>query len=395
MDAGGRKKILFVITKSNWGGAQRYVFDVATALSKGKYEVVVACGGTGKEDAKPGKLWHLLSNAGIKTILVPSFMRDISFVKEIRAFFELISIIKKERPDIIHLNSSKSAGLGALAARLTQVKKIVYTIHGLAVHEKRSLPATWIIRILSWITILLTTDVIVIDNRDAEAVNSWIAVAPEKTHYIPNGIPEIQFTSKEDSRTVISGHIPKHLQDNAGISRGIWIGTISELTANKGLTYFIEAFGLLSKKQKNVYGFIIGNGEELTALKELALRQNVADRIFFTDFIDNAAVHIKAFDIFILSSVKEGLPYVILEAGLAGLPVVATNVGGIPDIIEDMKSGIIVKPRDPRDIAKALEFLITNPDRTTLFQANLQKRISEQYSLVGMVEKTEMVYHAA
>src|SRR3990167_2305563 len=107
------KKILFVITKSNWGGAQRYVYDLATALHKGQFEVVVAFGGTGEAGAHPGLLAERLKEVGVRTIFIESFTRDIGIFRDVSAFFELLRVIKKERPDVLHLNSSKAGGIGS------------------------------------------------------------------------------------------------------------------------------------------------------------------------------------------------------------------------------------------------------------------------------------------
>src|SRR5690348_6940862 len=109
------KKILYVITKSNWGGAQRYVFDLATHLPAG-YEPVVALGGTGGAGAGTGLLAEKLKAAGIRVVYVQAFMRDISVTKDLGALAELTRLFKKERPDAVHLNSSKAGGVGALAA---------------------------------------------------------------------------------------------------------------------------------------------------------------------------------------------------------------------------------------------------------------------------------------
>jgi len=130
-----RRKILFVITKSNWGGAQRYVFDLATNLPKDKFEVVVAFGGTGEPGAQTGMLHKKLEGAGVRTITLTYFTRNIFLLFDIRAFFELISLLRKERPDILHLNSSKAGGFGSVAGRVTLIPNIIFTSHGLALQR--------------------------------------------------------------------------------------------------------------------------------------------------------------------------------------------------------------------------------------------------------------------
>ena len=136
-------KILFIITKSNFGGAQRYVYDIATHLPKDKFEATVALGGS-------GVLKDKLEATGIRTIALPDLERDISVVKEWRAFVNIFKAIKETEPDIVHLNSSKAGALGALAARLYNLFlklskrdlqlgiKIIFTAHGWAFKEKRN-----------------------------------------------------------------------------------------------------------------------------------------------------------------------------------------------------------------------------------------------------------------
>jgi glycosyltransferase involved in cell wall biosynthesis len=107
---------------------------------------------------------------------------------------------------------------------------------------------------------------------------------------------------------------------------------------------------------------------------------------------ENARTFLSAFDLFILPSIKEGLPYCILEAGVVGLPVIATNVGGINEIITDMETGILIRPADSKEISNALKFFIQNPEKIAEFGGKLKKRISEEFSLEKMIEKTMAVY---
>ena len=109
-------------------------------------------------------------------------------------------------------------------------------------------------------------------------------------------------------------------------------------------------------------------------------------------FVDNAQRYLQAFDIFLLPSVTEALGISILEAGSAGMPVIATSVGGMPEIIDDMKTGILVRPRQPKEIASAIKFLINNPNRAEEFGKNLSKKVSENFSLETMLEKTYALY---
>lgn len=382
MEIKEKKKILYVITKSNWGGAQKYVYDMATSLPKNMFEVTVALGGSGEKNAEGGLLKNRLEEAKIKVIFIKNFLRDISLFHEIKAFFELLSIIKKERPDVVHLNSSKAGGLGVLAARIAGVKKIVFTAHGWAFNERKPFIIRIIVWKLSWLTTLLSTHVIVIGERErTDAIH--MPFISGKIVLIRNGIKVLEFLSREEGRQKLA--IP---QDS------FVIGSIGELTPNKNYLELVKVIADLQKKEK-IFLVIIGQGEEETRIidgAEKILSNSVAYGFKITGFKENAYTYLKAFDIFVLPSLKEGLPYTLLEAGRAGIPVVATNTGAIPDIIPDTNFGILVKPGDGRALKDALESLVANSQKRAQLGASLQKRVQEEFSLEKMVEKTVSVY---
>src|SRR3989344_4686139 len=143
-----RKKILYLVTKGNWGGAQRYVFDLASHLPVG-LEPVVALGQGAALEAK-------LTARNMRVIHVPSLQRNINPVKDIRAFLDILKIIRREHPAILHLNSTKAGGLGALAGRIAGVPRIIFTAHGWTFNEHRPLPQKVVITALQWLTVLLS-----------------------------------------------------------------------------------------------------------------------------------------------------------------------------------------------------------------------------------------------
>src|SRR3989338_2833403 len=128
-----RTKVLYLITKATWGGAQRYVYDLATNLPPGRFEAVVAFG-------ERGRLADMLTQKNIALRPLPSLGRDVVLFSDIASFFQILGLLRRERPDVVHLNSSKAAALGALAARLAGIRKIVFTVHGWPFKEDRRLP---------------------------------------------------------------------------------------------------------------------------------------------------------------------------------------------------------------------------------------------------------------
>ncbi len=376
------KKILFVITKSNWGGAQRYVFDLAANLDKSRYEPVVAFGGTGQADADPGRLNVRLKEANVRTVFIKSFMRDISFAREWSALRELIALFKKERPDVVHLNSSKAGGLGALAARMAGVKNIVFTSHGLAYDEDRNFLSKALIYISTRLTFLLCHKVITITEDNYRRARRCL-LCRKKIALIHNGISPIQFLLKEDARAKLAPQAPHG---------AVWIGSLGVLTWNKGYHLLLRAAQILKREGKSFYLVIMGEGEEHGFLETLAEEERLRDCVMFAGFIPDGAAYLKAFDIYALSSVKEGLPYVLMEAGLAGLAAVATDVGGVSDIVGNEISGLLAKPKNEHDLAEKLGKLIDDAAlRATLGEA-LQKRVEQEFSMAQMVKKTQAIY---
>src|SRR3989338_7008885 len=192
MESERKKKILYCITKSNWGGAQRYVYDLATNLPKDKYETAVVLGGE-------GRLKEKLEAFGIKTISINSLQRDVGVIKDISSFFELIKIFMKEKPDIIHLNSSKMGGIGGLAGRFARVRKIIFTAHGWAYNEERSFLQKIAIAILHFITVAFSHLTIAVSEKAEEQFKN-AGLMKKKMTGNHNGIGENEFIEKEKRR---------------------------------------------------------------------------------------------------------------------------------------------------------------------------------------------------
>lgn len=371
------KKVLYVITKGNWGGAQKYVFELATRIPKENFEAVVACG---EGEILPSKL----SEKNIRSVKIESLARDISVIKDFKVFFELIKIFKKEKPDIVHLNSSKVGGVGALAARVCGVRQIIFTVHGLPVNEPRPWYARAAIALASWITFILSKEVIMISQKELDQVKKWPFVK-NKLRLIYNGIASPNFLEKSQALEKIAQTTGKNLDFFTGKTI---VGTIAEFTRNKGLQYAISAV----KEIPNILYIIIGTGEEEYSIKRQIKFLNLEDKVLLAGFIPDASKLLKAFDIFLLSSVKEGMPYVIMEAGFANLPVVATDVGGIKEIISNNESGIIVKSKDPEAINRAIISLIENTNQRNTLAEKLYTNASLNFTVDKTVGNTCLIY---
>jgi glycosyltransferase involved in cell wall biosynthesis len=372
------RKILFVITKSNWGGAQRYVYDLATALPKADWRVAVVMGGTGEQGAPGGRLEEELRHKDVTALFIPAFMRDVSLRADWQAFRQLYDLFATERPDVVHLNSSKAGGLGALAAQLAGVPHIVFTSHGLVWDEDRNPLTRAAIWFASWLTFLLCDRVIVL-SQDNYARARKLPFCKNKITLVYNGVAPLEFLARQEAREALQ--LP---QD------ALVVGALGELTWNKQLHVLIRAFGELVRGGFNGTLCIIGGGEEQQFLETLLDELKLQDRVRLAGFVPNGHHYLKAFDVFVLPSVKEGLPYVLMEAGQAGLPVIATRISGSTDILDE--AGVLVQPKKEKELAEALTRLLADAPKRAALAAALQARVQKEFSLEHMVSATLGVY---
>jgi glycosyltransferase involved in cell wall biosynthesis len=373
-----KTKVLYIITKSNFGGAQRYVSDMASNIVQDGYEAVVALGGN-------GALYDKLKHENIRAITIPNLARDINIFSEWKVFFNLLKVLKKEKPDVVHLNSSKIGGLGAFACRVAGVKKIVFTAHGWAYKEDRNFISKKVIWFFSWLTVVFSHKTIVVSGDDFKIAPKLFV--SRKIIMIHNGISEIQFEDRTTARKSLTRRLNLRVSDNT-----VWIGTISELHKNKGLTFAIHAVHNLVKKGYNISFFIISEGEERFALEQFIQKLELENSVFLLGYIDKAQELLQAFDIFTLTSIKEGLPYALLLAGSAKLPVVATKVGGIPEIIENRKSGRLVRAKNSHDIENAISDIIDFKKDAVEYGNNLKTKVERDFTLEQMVAETVAIY---
>lgn len=379
-DGVARKRILYVITKANWGGAQRYVFDLAKASTAAGHDVLVVAG-------MPGTLTERLEAAGVATKSISSLKRDISLGAELSAFQTLRHIVGAYRPDVIHGNSSKAGLLAALAGRMQGVKRIVFTAHGWAFNESRPFPQKALLGLLHYVTVLLSHTTICVSG----ALRSDARLMPfvkQRLVVIRNGIGPFTLLERQEARLRIAPDMAR------SYPKSIWIGSIAELHQTKGLDTLIEAFAAYAHEEPSTVLVIMGEGQEWAKLAKLVQIYDLADRVVLAGFVNDAASHLSALDVFVLSSRSEALGYALLEAGAASLASVGTRVGGIPEILTDRTTGLLVTKDESVELADAIHSLTVDPALRLKLGSALYAHVHESFSLAAMTEATLALYTA-
>lgn len=365
------KKVLFLITKSNWGGAQRYVFDLTTALNTDNHHPIVALGGNGALKIK-------LNESGIDTVTLHNMENTLSVAKLISATKETILLLKNEKPDILHCNSSIAGFVGVLAGRIVGINAIIFTAHGWAFNEDRSVLQKIIFKFTHWLTVLLSHQTIAVSEATKEQLN-W-PTPRNRLVVIHNGRKPIDFIDKIAAREKLN------LPLNKVISC-----TIGELHPVKQHDVMIHSIKKLHDKNIAIHHTIIGAGQQELELKELASSLGVRDYVHFIGALDEASRFLKAFDLYVQPSRSEALAYTVIEASFAELPIIASDVGGIPEIITNTKNGLLVQSGDAGDLAEKIKTLLE--DRSISAQYAKEAFIdSNRFSFQNMLEKTLAVY---
>lgn len=376
-----KKKVLFCITKGNFGGAQRYVFDLATNLPKNEFDVLVACG-------EGNTLAEKLGEAGIRSVRINNLGREIKTLNDFKVCKELVDLIRAERPNIIHLNSSKIGAIGAVAGRISAIleksynPKIIFTSHGWGFYEKhRSFLSRLFYYLSHWLTVILCHETIAVSEKTKRDID-FLPFIKKKIVVIHNGISNFKMLTQKAAREVLRA------EKNQTV-----LFSISELHPNKGLDIALKGISLLpDQAKKKVTYYIAGSGESEGYLKKMSEDLDLSNQVFFLGFVPEAKSLLPGADIFLFPSRTENLPFAVLEAGLGKLPVIATSVGGIPEIIKDMQNGILIYPKNPKEIAEAILYLLEHREKRKEFGEALKQTVSNFFSFDKMFAETMAIY---
>jgi len=371
--------ILYVITKGSWGGAQRYVFELAVNAKAQGYAVCVASG-------TQGELIERLVAAEVPVVRIPGLARDIRLGADIRALLGLVSLMRRMRPDVVHTNSSKAGFIAALAGRLAFVPRIVFTSHGWAWNELRPLWQKVFFKLLHFATVFVSHTTIAV----SEAIHrqaSWMPFVQKKIQVIHLGVSPLVVLPRAEARARIEESVGSALS-----SSSFWIGSLAELHPTKGLDVLLRAFALFAEENTDAVLVCIGGGEDQGRLTALAHMLHIEHRVFFTGHLRDGATFLSALDLFVLPSHSEALGYVLLEAGQSSLPVIASNVGGIPEIIKDTETGLLITSGDYKALSNALTALESSSEERNRLGTALHTYVQEEFGVERMLHDTFVLY---
>jgi len=362
-------RILHITTHLDKGGIASYIYSLAMALKKEGHSVEVASSG--------GQLRDSFIEHGIRCVDIPIRTKKEISPSVALSYFALKKYLKNNRVDVMHAHTRVTQVLGCFLSRRLQIP-LVTTCHGF-------FKPRWHRRVFPcW-----GEKVIAISSQVKNHLIHDFKVSPSRIYLVHNGI-DLKKTRE------YSGEQIDNIKKEIGIPEGcIVVGTVGRFSSVKGFEYLIEAAREVLKNNPNMVFVIMGQGKEEENLKKLAKDSHLEGKVIFFKPIRDSFEYLPVLDIFVMPSIQEGLGISILEAQSQNIPVIASNVGGISDIISDNVTGLLIPPRDPSEIAKAIIRLSKDKDLCQTMRVNAFNQLKKEFSLEKMVERTKEVYEDA
>ncbi len=375
-------KILLIL-EATAGGTRRYITQVLSHIDLDKFAPVLFC--STKRDTAFMQDIELIRSRGIKVRVFP-MKREISPFSDLMLIFKIARAIKEEKPDIVHTHSSKAGIIGRIAAKMAGVAKIAHTPHvfPFEMHVGKGRRAFYLFleRIAAKRTSLLVAvsnaeKSVALENglsRDGNAVVNYNGIEPELWHAVDAG-------EREKLRT------------QTGIPQGVFVvGMVGRFMPQKGHSILVEAARILLKKNKDIHFVLVGDGELKDEIRSSVVSAGIEGNFHFLGQTDKIASCYAMFDCLVMPSLWEGCPFTAIEAMAMGIPVVASSVGGVKEIIEDNVSGMLVPPADASSLAGAVRKLCEDRNLCQELAGKGRQRVMEKFLLSGSVRRLEEIY---
>jgi len=377
-------KVAHIIARMITGGADENTLFTMEGLDKNKYEVDLITGEKFDES-----ILNKVKNNHFNIIQIKGLKWKLNFLYDPIVLIKLIRLMRKNRYDIVHTHTTKAGILGRIAARITGVPVIVHGLHGSTFEAFDS-------RLLNWLLFLFER----LTGRFTDAYISVSGVLSEK--YIEKGIGK-----KENYHTVYSG---MELETFYGVREKIdcrtkqrelgigvedfVIGNVARLETRKGHKFLLDAFKNIAEKQKDaqIKLLIIGEGNKREDLENYVQELHLGDKVIFTGYREDVEELMALMHIFVLTSLREGLPRVLVQAAAVGMPSVAFNVDGVSEIIKDDYNGFLVEVKDLEQLENRIIKYMNNKELVLLHGRNGREFIENKWSIKGMVDRIDKIY---
>ena len=379
----GKIKIVRVIARLNIGGPAIHVTNLTAGLDPRRFESLLV---TGTENPGEGSLLDAALRRGIRPIVIPEIVGEASLKpRDLKALVALYRLMRTERPQIVHTHTAKAGFLGRLAARLAGVPIVLHTYHGHVLHGYYSPMKSRLLRRMERVLARMTDRIIAVSEQvQADLVRYGVA-NHEKISVVPLGFDLGPFLNNAADRGA--------LQREMGLGNGErLVGIVGRVFPIKNHRLFLEAAARVAAEEGDARFVVVGDGILRPEMEEHVQRLGIADRVFFTGWRHDLPRIYPDLDVLVVSSRNEGTPVSAIEAMASGRPVVATRVGGLPDLIDDGKTGVLVPSEDAPALAAAILRVLRDPDTAHRMGEAARAQVRDRFRTERLIADLERHY---
>ena len=379
----GRIKILRIIARLNVGGPAIHVVNLNAGLDPARFESLLVCG---REHPAEGSMADYALSCGVHPIVIPEIVNEFSLkLRDGKALAKLWRLMRRERPHIVHTHTARAGLLGRVAARLAGVPVVVHTFHGHVLRGYYSAPKTELLRRMEQALAWGTDRIVTVSERVKDELVNYGVAPPERITVIPLGFDLHPFLSCEDQRGLFRRELG--LRDGTRL-----VGIVGRLFPIKNHRLFLDAAARVAAREPDCRFVIVGDGILRPELEQVSSDLGLAGRVIFTGWRKDLPRIYADLDVLVVSSDNEGTPVSAIEAMAARCPVVATRVGGIPDLIIDGETGFLVPPKNAEQLAAAVIHLLREPDVAHRVGQAARAVARERFSVERLIDDTEDLY---
>ncbi len=377
-------RVLRVIARLNVGGPALHVTYLARGLAERGYETTLVAGDVGRGEES---MAFVAERAGVEVVSLPGLSRELSPLRDALAAFRLAYLIRRLRPDVVHTHTAKAGAVGRAAALLAGPRRpvVVHTFHGHVLRGYFGRAGTLLFRAIE--TIL------------ARGTDRLVAVSPEvRDELVALGVaPAAKFSVirlgiELEPRVSFDGNVAEVRRRHGIAPESFVVGWFGRMTAVKRTDDLLTTLAALREREVDALLLLVGDGDDRERLEQRAHELGLARFCLFLGYQEDVAPWYAVCDAVVLTSASEGTPVTIIEALAAGRAVVATRVGGVPDVVDDGESGFLVPAGDTNALADRLETLARDPGRRAEMGETGRRRVLRRYAVERLVDDVDALY---
>jgi glycosyltransferase involved in cell wall biosynthesis len=379
-------RVLRAIARLNMGGPTLHVSYLSAGLRERGYETMLVAGTVGQGEQS---MAYVADELGVPVVTIPHLHREISPVRDLLATWRLARIIRIERPTILHTHTAKAGAVGRAAALLAGRSRppiIVHTFHGHVLRGYFGRFWTGVFRLLERLLARITDALVAVSPEVRDELVA-LGVAPASKFRV------IRLGIELDNRVSSDGSARAETRRTMGVPEARFVvGWIGRMTGVKRTDLVLKGFRALRDNGVDAILCMVGDGPDRAAVEQLAGELGIVRDCLFAGYQEDVGPFFAAFDVFVLPSGNEGTPVTAIEALATGCPVVATRVGGVPDVVDDGVDGFLVAPGAAQELAARLAELARDPELRVRMGAAGRERMRTRYAVDRLVDDVDRLY---